>query len=457
MNILLIAPASGRWHQVGRARWFNGRTFRFSMMSLLTVAAETPQGDRIRIVDEQVEGIPWEEPFDLVGITCMTAAAPHAYEISQEFRSRGVPVALGGMHPSFCSGEGLMHADAVCVGDAEGVWSRMVGDAREGRLGGVYRAESPPSLAGLKPLPRHLLQRSHYGTLQAVQATRGCPNRCAFCAVSAFHGGGFRQRPVEQVVAEVAGLPERFFMFVDDSLTADRDYARSLFTALAPLDKRWMSQSTLDLTDDLPLVAAARDAGCVGLFVGLETFSDGNLESVGKGFNRVQAYGERIRCLHDHGIGVQAGIVFGFDGDDPGVFRRTLDLLDRWEVDMVQVSALTPLPGTPWHDRVASRIFDRDWSHYDYHQVVFDPRGMTAAQLQVGHDRVTHEFYRPWQIARRLARVARHPASWRYLPYAAAINAAYCGRVRRWGIREPGLQRSPAGGTEPAVRLGLMP
>ena len=435
MKLLLIAPASKPWHHVGRARWFNGKTFRFSLLSLLTVAAETPPDVDVEIVDEQLNDIPWDGGHDLIGITCMTAAAPRAYEIAGRFRSRGIPVVLGGMHPTFCPDEALLHADAVCVGDAEGVWPRIVADAVAGRPSGVYRADSPGCLAGLRPLPRHLLERRRYGTVQAVQATRGCPNRCSFCAVSAFHRGGFRQRPVAEVVAEVASLPERFFVFVDDSLTADLDYARELFDALRPLGKRWISQSTLTVTDDPSLVRLAAASGCVGLFVGLETFSDRNLSSVDKGFNRVADYRERVRCLHDHGIGVEAGIVLGFDADDRGVFGRTLTLLDELEIDMVQVSVLTPLPGTPWHARVADRIFDHDWSHYDYHRVVFEPRQMTASQLQIGHDWVTSEFYRPWRIARRLARTAMRTRGWRYLPYEAAINAAYYGRVLHWGIR----------------------
>jgi len=459
MKLLLIAPASEPWHHVGRNRWFNGKTFRFSLLSLLTVAAETPEDVEVTIVDEQLDDIPWNGDHDLVGITCMTAAAPRAYEIARRFRERHVPVVLGGMHPTFQPDEALRHADAICVGDAEGVWPRIVADAEATRLRGIYRADAPACLTGLRPLPRHLLKRSRYGTVQAVQATRGCPNRCAFCAVSAFHGGGFRQRPVGEVVAEIAALPERFFIFVDDSLTANLDYARELFEALRPLGKRWISQSTLTVTDDPSLVQLAADSGCIGLFVGLETFSENNLTSVDKGFNRVADYRERILCLHEHGIGVEAGIVFGFDGDDRGVFDRTLTLLDELEIDMVQVSVLTPLPGTPWHDRVADRIFDRDWANYDYHRVVFEPRGMTAAQLQIGHDWVTSEFYKPWRIARRLARTALRRKGWRYFPFEAAINAAYYGRVRRWGIRgfDPAREladvRIPAAGVEKAGAL----
>ena len=442
MKVLLIAPASGNWHNVGQKRFFDGKTFRFSLLSLLTLAAETPPDVDVRIVDEQVQDIPWNEHFDLVGITCMTAAAPRAYEIADRFRACKVQVVLGGMHPTFLPDEALVHADAVCVGEAEGVWRHILEDAGHGVLSGTYSAFEQHSLAGLHLPPRSLLDARRYGTIQSVQATRGCPNRCSFCSVAAFHKGNLRCRPVQEVVGEVQGLPGRFFMFIDDSLTADRDYALELCRALKPLGKIWIGQTTLEIADDEELVRAASEAGCIGLFVGLESFSESSLLSVDKGFNRVEKHRERVATLHANGIGVEAGIVFGFDTDGPDVFRTTLDLLDDIGIDAIQASVLTPLPGTPIFDSMASRIEERDWSHYDYHHVVFRPARMTAEQLQAGHDWVTREFYRPWRIARRLARMALRPGGLRILKYAAALNVAYYGRTVRWNIRgyDPGVR-----------------
>ena len=435
MKILLIAPASGDWHHVGRSGLFNGRTFRFSLLSLLTVAAETPEGAEVEIVDEQIDEVPLDAEVDLVGISCMTAAAPRAYELAAEFRQRGVPVVLGGMHPTLCPEEAIQHADAVVVGEAEGVWPKVVNDAQEGNLKGIYEADGPPILAELKPIPRHLLRGGKYSTQYAVQATRGCPNRCSFCSVSAFHKHKQYRRPVEQVVDEVSKIPAKFFMFVDDNLTADRDYAKALFQGLKPLKKYWVTQSTLGITDNPEFVKLAADAGCIGLFVGLETFSDANLGKVEKEFHRVNEYRERIRLLHSHGIGVEAGIVFGFEGDDPTVFRKTLSLLDELEVDAIQVSIFTPLPGTAQFETVQPRIVDRDWSHYDFHHVVFQHSVMSGEELQAGHDWVTRRFYQPWNIVRRLLRWIRRPRGFATLPYAAAINFAYFGRVIRFGFR----------------------
>ncbi len=463
MRILLIAPSSGPWRLIGRYRLFNGRTFRFSLLSLLSVAAETPSWAQVRIVDEQLESIPWDADVDLVGITCMTALAPRAYEIAEVFRQRGIPVVLGGMHPSFQPEEALRHADAVVVGEAEGVWERVVEAAATGSLSGIYKASEPVDLANLKPLPRHLLRGPGYATMQAVQATRGCPHQCSFCSVSAFHGGRFRKRPVADVVAEVSELPERFFIFVDDNLTAEREYARELFEALIPLRKRWMTQSTLAIAEDTELVELASQAGCMGIFAGLETFSEGNLAAMEKSFNQASTYRERVAYLHSRGIGIEAGIVFGFDGDRPDVFSRTLNLLDDLRIDLVQVSIYTPLPvgstcpapgkdadSTPairHFESMRDRILDWNWSHYDFHHAVFQPKGMSTEALQAGHDWVTREFYLPWRIARRLAWRATWPHGIETLPYAAAMNLAYYGRVTRFGIR--GWNPSAAG-MEPA-------
>jgi radical SAM superfamily enzyme YgiQ (UPF0313 family) len=435
MKIMLIAPASGKWKKIGKSRFFNGKTFRFSLLSLLSVAAETPPDIEIKIVDEQVDDISWEEDADLVGITCMTALANRAYEISFEFRKRGIPVVLGGTHPSFCPEETLEHADAVVVGDAEVIWKKVIEDLRQGRLKGIYKNEFPVELKGLNPPPRELLKSDNYGTVQAAQATRGCNNGCDFCSVAAFHKQTQRQRPVSEVYDEISAISEKFFIFVDDNLTADRDYAKELFKALIPLKKKWITQSTLSIAEDEDLVRLAAKAGCIGLFVGLETFKKENLDSVNKNFNKVEQYREAIKLLHSCGIGVEAGIVFGFDNDTPDVFKNTLTTLDKLEVDVIQVSIFTPLPGTYRFKTMKNRIYDYDWSNYDFHNVVFSPEKMKANELKAGHDWVTNRFYSPLRIVKRLMKHIKRPGGFKTVYYVAALNLAYLGRVLHWNIK----------------------
>lgn len=306
MNILLVAPASGSWRSIGKKKVFNGKTFRFSMLSLLAVAAESPPNVNVQIIDEQVDEIPWNDSFDLVGITCMTAAAPRAYKIADNFRNRSIPVVLGGMHPTFCPDEASRHADSIVLGEAEGLWPNAVADAKNQCLKPIYSHSHLANLKGLKIPPRHLLISGKYGTIHAVQATRGCPHRCDFCSISAFNQASQRYRPIDEVIAEIANIPSRFFMFVDDNLTADKEYACQLFRKLIPLRKHWVTQTILAMADDKELVRLASRAGCVGVFIGMETFSEKNLNSVNKEFNRVEKYQEAIEILHGEGIGVEA-------------------------------------------------------------------------------------------------------------------------------------------------------
>jgi len=435
MDILLIAPSSGPWQQVAKRPLFTGKTFRFSLLGLLSVAAETPPEHTVRIVDEQVEPIPFDAPVGLVGIGFMTALAPRAYAIAARFRARGIPVVFGGMHPTLCPDEAEDHADALVLGDAEGIWPQVVADVAKGRLKPRYRAPERPDLQGLKVPPRELLDPARYSTTYAVQATRGCPHACDFCAVSAFHHGCQKQRPVADVVAEVARIPDRFFLFVDDNLTADRTYARQLFAALAPLRKQWVTQSTLAIADDPDFCRAAAAAGCVGLFVGMETFREENLAGVHKTCHRVEEYRQAVATLHGLGIAVEAGIVFGFDGDRTDVFAATLRHLEELAIDAAQISILTPLPGTPAHRQMQDRLLTRDWSQYDFHHAVFRPAGMTAAQLKEGHDWITREFYQPWRIARRVLRHLHRPHGFQTAKYVLGLNAAYWGRIHTWNIR----------------------
>jgi radical SAM superfamily enzyme YgiQ (UPF0313 family) len=455
MNILLIAPSSGHWQQVARRHLFTGKTFRFSLLGLLSVAAETPAEHRVRIVDEQVEPIPFDAEVDLVGIGFMTALAPRAYEISQQFRARGIPVVFGGMHPTLCPDEAGLQADAIVLGDAEGIWPQVVADVAAGTLQACYQAPERADLRGLKVPPRELLDSDQYATTYAVQATRGCPHGCDFCAVSAFHHACQKQRPVEDVVAEVARIPDRFFLFVDDNLTADREYAARLFAALAPLRKHWVTQSTLGIADDPDFCRQAAAAGCVGLFVGMETFREENLEGVNKTCHKVEQYRRSVDVLHACGIGVEAGIVFGFDGDRTDVFAATLQRLEELAIDAAQISILTPLPGTPAHERMGDRLLTRDWSQYDFHHAVFRPAGMTATQLKQGHDWITREFYRPWRIARRVLRHLRRPNGIHTAKYVLGLNAAYWGRIRSWGIRGVDPARQPNVAGQPVWRAQM--
>ncbi len=209
------------------------------------------------------------------------------------------------------------------------------------------------------------------------------------------------------MLEELKSVP-RNFMFVDDNIIADPEYAKRLFRAMAPMRKRWISQCSLKIADDPELLDLARAAGCCGVFVGVETISQENLDAVDKGFNDLHRYFRQIAAIQAKGIGVQVGMIVGLDGDDPTVFQRTLQFLGKAHVNALQLAILTPQPGTPLYDEFerAGRIADRDWSHYDYRHVVMRPARISAEQLQDGADWLYHQFYRLDRIVLRTVRAA---------------------------------------------------
>jgi len=399
MRLLLVAPT------VQPERYpKGGYGFRVSNYNLPLIAALTPGDVEIRIIDECVEPIVFDQNYDLVGITVNTPLAPYSYELAARFRAHGSKVVLGGIHPSVLPIEGLQHADSVVVGEAEPVWNQLVDDFRAGKLQPIYRA--PQAAMDRIPSPRWDLTRSRrYIVNRSLTATRGCVYSCEFCSIFSAVGPGFRTRPVADVVRDIQEGGSRRLVFWDDNLIAHRPYARNLFAALAPLRVRWVSQATFNFTEDEGLMLLAYRAGCRGIFLGIESLSDTSLREANKSFNHVAKYREGIRKLHDHGIGVSAGFVFGFDHDDRTVFERTLEFAEETGIDACNFKILTPYPGTPLYDRLdrEGRIIDKDWSHYrGKTHVVYQPRCMPAEELLAGFKWVRGRCYDWRSIVRRL-------------------------------------------------------
>ena len=413
----------------------------FPKLSLPAIAAYTPEHWDVEIQDEAVREIDLECPADLVGISVMTCYAPRAYQLADEFRKRGVPVVLGGVHPTYCPDEALQHCDAIVTGEAEDSWPRLVADFEAGRMLRHYKMEKFPALENYKPPRVELLSDDAYMTRMCTFTTRGCHFDCEFCSVSPFNGKSTRRRPVPEVISEITRVKQwvagelvarmgkgslrdalkiltkirlsmedgSIFAFVDDLHNSNRAYCRELWAALKPLNIKWGCQSTLFLGDDEEMVKLAADSGCVSVFVGMESIFEESLGETHKPFNRVKKFEEEIKMFHDHGIMVNPGIVFGFDNDDESVFERTVEFLIKNRCELAYFNILTPLPGTPLYTRyeAAGRIFDRNWAHYDGKYVTFYPTRMTSDQLQEGYYWAQHTFYSLPNIWRRISHTSQ--------------------------------------------------
>lgn len=430
MKIMLILPAAEHLRVTSQKDQVpNRKMLRFSVLGLTTVAALTPMGHKVTLYDENVEPVDLWADADVVGISFMTGLANRAYELAAHFRRRRIITVAGGFHPTLCTDEVMKHFDIVVAGQAEGIWPKVLEDIQNKNYQPLYENRNRSDLADV-PVPRRSLleyNKDKYITTNAVQIGRGCRHKCRFCSVTAFFGHNYQTRPLENVLAELRTVPKHF-MFVDDNIIADADYAKKLFRAMIPMKKRWISQCSLEIAEDSELLDLAYKAGCRGLFVGIETTSKENLERVDKGFNPAEDYARKIAIIHRHRIGVQAGMIVGMDGDDAAVFQRTLEFLQKAKIDALQLAILTPQPGTPLREEFeqAGRIIDNDWSHYDYRHVVIQPKLMTAEQLQNGADWLYSQYYRLDRILLRSLRalITLGPLA-AYLVYHLNMNYRY--------------------------------
>ena len=414
MRVLLVVPTIPELRpRFGRP--VGHRVFRVPFAGLLTVATILAQEHDVTLIDEHVEEVDLETNCDLVGFTVAAATAPRAAVLAKQFRARGIPAFAGGFHPTFDPAGCLAHFDALVVGEAEGVVERLVRDAAAGRLERVYQRPEPCDPSAILPLRRDLVrQPGEYFTINVITATRGCPYRCDFCGVRAFHRDIYRTRPLASVLGELQSMQGRRVLFTDDNLIGDREYAKALFREMVPLRKWWLAQMSIDCARDPELLDLAGRAGCLGVFIGFETLSATNLAQQGKRQNVRQDYGEVIDTLHRHGIAVAAGTMFGFDDDDRSVFDHTVEFFLERGLDCMQVDPLTPFPGTELYRKLDAegRITTRELERYNIGSTVFRPRGMTAEELEVGLRRVRARFYSLPQVVRRTLRLfCRRPVA----------------------------------------------
>ena len=406
MQIELIAPVSTASATLPR-------------LGLGLLAACTPPSDEIIYTDEVVR------PFDLgrdvkevglVGISVDSKTARRSYDIADAYRRRGVPVVLGGIHPTACPEEARSHADAVVVGEAEDVWPRLLEDAKARRLAPLYRP-SLPDLAG-KPFARRDLFRSRrYIPFQVLQSMRGCPYPCEFCSVSTANGTTMRFRPADDVLEELKTLGT-LIMFGDDNVMIHRAYARDLFTRMIPLRKHWIGQCSLAAVRRLENVQLMAASGCKALFVGFESIDEETTRFTGKKQNRPSEYRDTVAMLREHGISVWGSFVFGFDTDDPEVFDRTVEFAIDMRLTMATFAMLCPYPGTALYRRLAAeeRLTDPRWWLCEYHEgdgPHFVPKQLTREQLREGWSRAADRFYsygsmwRRWEVRPRSSWIQR--------------------------------------------------
>ncbi len=422
MRIALVNPITRRsqgYHTIG--------TY-IPQLGLQVLARLVPNDVHVDIIDEvfgtqATERLLREGGYDLVGITSYSSGATRAYEIAAGCRKRGIRTIMGGPHASACPEEAAGHVDSVAVGECDELWPRIIRDAEGGRLKPRYDGTlSDLASTSYGRAAQRLRPLNGKYDVAAIQTSRGCPVGCDYCSVTRFNGSAIRRRPIGDIVAEWNETPQKFIFVVDDNFfgvgPGHAEWAKELLRAIIKHGKKrmWFSQTTINMGDDLEGLRLAYKAGCRGMFVGFESFNEESLKNYHKGVNRrnLGRYQELVDGFHRAGVALLGGFIIGSDEDVPTTAADTVMTATRMGIDIIQVTNLTPLPGTKYFDRLraAGRLlaedWPADWERYTFTETVYQPRRMSPAELDEAIYELRHAAARqPWVIKRAFRTLLR--------------------------------------------------
>ena len=395
MRLKLIYP---RWPKLLRQTEFH-----LPPHGPVVFAAALPKDIEVAFVDENLEEIDFDDRPDVVAISMMlTIQVRRGWQIADIYRRMGVPVIFGGIAAMLHAEETVAHADALFLGEAEGRMEQLFDDLRTGRLQKIYdHLEDRPPIGMVGPARRDILRRELYNykgvqMVDLVHASRGCRYHCYPCAVAYLGGRRFRPRPIDQAIAEMAGLDNNRMFIVDNSLAQDTAWELDLFREMIPLKKKWCCHPIEDHPKVLDLAARA---GAWYVYQAVFDTSD---------YIR-----DRIKRYHDHGIGVEGTILLGLDEHTEEDIKRLIDFLMEIELDLAEFTVLTPFPHTRAYEDLhrQKRIFSYDWNDYSGDKVVFHPRHMSADRLQellaYAWDTFYHDESQAMKMSKLFARVIR--------------------------------------------------
>ena len=409
MPLLLLINPSNKHKGLG-----NLRSTAWPPLNLPYIAALTPSHYDIEVIDENIEPFTFKKA-DIVGITAYTSSVTRGYEIARMYREKGITTIMGGIHASMVPDEALNYCDAVVIGEAEGVWAKVLEDFEAGNLQQRYQG----NWSDLKnlPIPRRDVLRTDYYKWGSIQTSRGCPMNCSFCSVTAFNGRRFRRRSLDAVIEELAQIPQKNVMLTDDNIIGhseeDKSWAKTFFTRIREkgIKKYFFAQGSIQFGEDQDLIELAAKGGLKVLFIGIESINPESLKSYKKALNLKRLlndeYHEHITRIRKGGIAVLGAFLLGNDDDAISSFESTLEFIKLSHIDIVQITKPTPLPGTQFWEQLSSegRIlktnFPQDWNDYRLTKMVYKPAKMSIEDVYEGFTYVKKTYFSRSETVKR--------------------------------------------------------
>ena len=342
------------------------------------IAGLTPKDIQITFWDDRMEQIDFNKQTDLVAISVETYTAKRSYQIASEYRRRGIPVVMGGFHVTLVPEEASQYAEAIVIGEAEGLWQRLIEDFRKGRLKPVYKSTTRPDISLTMP-DRTIFAGRRYFPIGLMDASRGCTYKCDFCAIQSFFDSTQNWRSLDSLITEAEKVRKqhKLIFFIDDNLMANPDRAKAFFEVLIPLNIKWITQADITATYDNEMLKLMKASGCQGILIGFESLNSENLKSMNKGFNAARGgAAEAVKMLHKHGLRLYATFLFGYDSDTLDSFTESIDFCIDHKIFIAAFNHITPFPGTPLYQRLEDEgrlLYEKWWldDRYHYGQIPF--------------------------------------------------------------------------------------
>lgn len=382
-------------------------------LGLYTIVSILRNDHKVVVQNENVEEIEYDTP-DLVGITVSLDVLPAAIAISARFRSRNVPVVVGGVHVTTAYNTIPQEAfDAICIGPAEGTWPDIMSDLAKGALKSVYRCTNSLSGKDIVPPAYDLIPKDKYLYSNIIHTSRGCPFKCDFC-YNSYGDHRYVHREIDDVIAEIKAIGRKHIMIIDDNFIGNPRWTMELLRAFIPLKIKWNAAVSINVVNIPGMLDLMKESGCQGLFVGFESINPSSIGGVHKVQNDRAMYEYAIEEIHKRGFMINASFVFGLDEDTPEVFQKTLNWIVEQKIETITSHILTPYPGTKLYDEFVkeNRLIDHDFSKYNTAHVVFQPKNMSAEQLYEGYIWIYKELYSLKNIFKRLPKAKKQ-----WIPY----------------------------------------
>lgn len=383
-----------------------GKKSRDAMMPLVFAIIKPLTKAPIEFYDEKIEALPENLDANVVAMTVDTFSARRAYFLAQKYKKENKIVIMGGFHPTMVPDECLQYADAVVVGEAEDTWPMIVEDLKNNSLKKKYISQNNSDLPTVK-YDYTVFNGKYYNNIALVQFGRGCRYCCDFCSINAFYKGSVRTRNVENVVADIKKIKEKYIFFVDDNIFADREKAVKLFLLMKKLRKKWACQISMDIAENAEILKIMKQSGCMMVLIGFESLNKENLKKMNKKANMKVDYEKALNNIYGAGLMVYGTFVIGYGEDTVNSAQEIVDFTVHHKFAIANFNPLMAMPGTALYERLKwenKLVIDKWWleNNFRYGDSMIVPENMTVRQLKESCRDARYSFYSLGNIFKRM-------------------------------------------------------